>query len=52
MEEAQEVVRDQFIEGLCDERVQERLLQEASETMEKALKLTCQLGQQQLHKRA
>ena len=51
-EEAQQEVRDQFIEGLCDERVQERLLQEAPETMEKALKLACQLGQQQLHKRA
>ena len=51
-EAQQEVVRNQFIEGLCDERVQERLLQEAPETMEKALKLARQLGQQQLHKRA
>ena len=40
----QEVVRDQFIEGLFDERVQERLLQEAPETMQDALKLARQLG--------
>ena len=43
-EARQEVVRDQFIEGLRDERIQERLLQEAPETMEKALKLARQLG--------
>ena len=39
-----EVIRDQFIEGLHDECIQERLLQEAPETMEKALKLARQLG--------
>ena len=39
----QEVVRDQFIEGLFDEWVQERLLHEAPETMQDALKLA-QLG--------
>ena len=40
----QEVVRDQFIKGLRDEHVQERLLQEAPETMENALKFARQLG--------
>ena len=43
-EARQEVDRDQFIEGLRDECVQECLLQEAPETMEKALKLAHQLG--------
>ena len=40
----QEIVRDQFIEGLHDEHIQERLLQEAPETMDNALKLAKQLG--------
>ena len=37
----QEVITDQFIEGLCDEHVQQRLLQEAPEN---ALKVARQLG--------
>ena len=40
----QEVVRDQFIEGLQDDYIQERLLQEAPEYVEEALKLAKQLG--------
>ena len=38
-----EVVRDQFIEGLRDEYIQERLLQEAPEDVKAALKLAKQL---------
>ena len=37
------VVRDQFIEGLRDEYIQERLLQEAPEDVKAALKLAKQL---------
>ena len=44
MEKAQEVIRDQFIEGLCDEHVQEHLFQEVPETMENSLKFAHQLG--------
>ena len=38
------VVRDQFIEGLRDEYIQERLLQEAPKDVNAALKLAKQLG--------
>ena len=39
-----EIIRDQFIEGIRDNYIQERLLQDGPDTLEEALKMAHKLG--------